>query len=67
MLYGLALALRGATGDGATDEDDELLDAGTLEVTEVADVGSVRQNNGIGTLTCAFKHQQCRDLHPFSL
>jgi len=65
VLYGLALALRGAFGDGSTDKDDELLDAVALEIAEVANVGSVRENHGIGTFTCAFKHQQRCDLHRF--
>lgn len=70
VLDGLTLALRGAFGYGATHEDDELLHAGTLEVTEVAYIWSVTQNHRIRTLTRAFKHQQSRDLHlsiPFSL
>lgn len=67
MLYGLALALRSATGDCTTNENDEFLNAGTLEVAEVADIGSVCQNHRIGSLARAFKHQQRRDLHPFPL
>ena len=63
MLDGLTLALWGAFGDGATHEDDELLDAGALEVPEVAHVQSVRQNHRIRTLTGAFQHQQSCDLH----
>lgn len=41
VLNRLALIGRSATSDGATDEDDELLDAGALKVTEVAHIGGV--------------------------
>ena len=57
VLDGLALALRGAFGDGATHEDDELLDAGTLEVSEVAYVRSIRQYHWIRSILAAFQNQ----------
>ncbi|KAF7838166.1 glycerophosphodiester phosphodiesterase GDPDL7-like [Senna tora] len=44
------MSLRGALSDGATNENDELLDAGTLEVAEVAYIGSIRQYNRIGSI-----------------
>jgi hypothetical protein len=42
VLDGLALGGRGAPGDGARDEDDELLHARPLEVPEVAHVQRLR-------------------------
>lgn len=63
MLDGLALALRGAFGNRATHKNDELLDAGALEVAEVAYLGSIRQYHRIGSIRVAFKHQQSCDLH----
>lgn len=38
MLDGLALAGRSPFTDSASDEEDELLNAGSLEVTEMANV-----------------------------
>lgn len=44
MLEGLALAGRGALGDGAGEEEDELPGGGALEVSEVGDVGGGSQH-----------------------
>lgn len=63
VLDGLALSLGGALGDGATDEDDKLLDAGTLEIAEVAYIGRIRKYYRIGSIRDTFKHQQSCDLH----
>lgn len=63
MLNRLTLARRGAFGDGAADEDDEFLDAGPLEIPEVAHVRRIRQNDRVGSFRLAFQDQQSRDLH----
>lgn len=47
MLDGLALAGGRALGDGAGDEEDELLGGRPLEVPEMADVGGVGEDHGI--------------------
>ena len=41
MLYGLALARKGAFGYCTAHENDEFLNAGPLEVTEMAHIRSV--------------------------
>ena len=67
MLDGLSLTLRGAFGDGAADEDDELLDAGPLEEAEMAGVGGVGQYDRVGSFRAALEDQQRRDLHRFPI
>ena len=47
VLNGLALARGRALGDGASDEEDELLGGRPLEVAEVADVGGVSEDHRI--------------------
>lgn len=63
MLDGLSLRRRSAFGDGATDEEDEFLDAGPLKVAEVADIQSIRKENRVGSVRVALENQQRRDLH----
>lgn len=67
MLDGLTLSGWGPFGNGATDEDDELLDAGPLEVAEVTGIGGVGQNDRVGFVRVALEDQQGRDLHLSSL
>lgn len=63
MLDGLSLTGRGALRDGPTHEDDEFLDAGALEVAEVADVGGVGEDDRVGSVRVDLQHQQGCDLH----
>lgn len=63
MLNRLALGGWGTLGDGASDENYELLDAGPLEVAEMAHVRRVRQYDRIRPFRDALQHQQGRDLH----
>ena len=63
MLDGLALGRRGAAGDSATDEDDELLDARSLEIAEVRDVGGVGEDDGIRGFGSGLEDEQGGDLH----
>lgn len=57
MLDGLPLTGRGALSDGPTHEDDEFLDAGTLEVAEMADVGGVGEDDRVGPVRVDLQHQ----------
>uniref|UniRef100_A0A2P2KN28 VAMP-like protein YKT61 n=1 Tax=Rhizophora mucronata TaxID=61149 RepID=A0A2P2KN28_RHIMU len=57
MLDRLALAGRGPVGDGAADENNEFLDTGPLEETEMAHVRRVRQYNRIRSVRVALQHQ----------
>lgn len=57
MLDGLPLTGRGALSDGPTHEDDEFLDAGTLEVAEMADVGGVGEDDRVGPVWVDLQHQ----------
>jgi len=53
--------LRDALGGDTIDNDDELLNDVVLGVAKVIfTVGSVHENHGIITFTCASKHQQWR-------
>jgi hypothetical protein len=54
---------RGAPGDGARDEDDELLHTRPLEVLKVAHVQRLRQYHWIQPLRTALQHRQRCDLH----
>lgn len=63
MLDGLTLTGRGPFGDGAANEDDEFLDAGPLEVAEMAGIGGVGQYDRVGSFRIALEDQQGRDLH----
>jgi hypothetical protein len=76
VLDGLAAAGGGAEGDGASDEEDELIGGGVLEVAKVANVRGVCQHDGLlllpttgcggggkGGTTGEFEDQQRRDLH----
>lgn len=65
MLDGLALGRRGTASDSATDKDDELLDARSLEITKVRDVGSVGEDDGIGSFRSALENEQGGDLHSY--
>lgn len=47
MLDRLALVRGGSFGDSSTDEDDEFSDSGPLEVAELADVGGIREDDGL--------------------
>lgn len=70
VLDGLALAGRRPLGDGAGDEEDELLGRVSLEVAEVADVGGVgedhclrRPRRGGIAGAGAFQDEERGDLH----
>ena len=63
MLDGLALGRRGAARDSATDKDDELFDAGSLEIAEVRDVRSVGEDDGIRSFGSGLENKQGGDLH----
>lgn len=41
VLYGLALVGRGSAGDGSADKNNELFNAGRLEISEMANIRSV--------------------------
>lgn len=57
MLDGLTLTGRGPFGDGAANEDDEFLDAGPLEVAEMAGIGGVGQYDRVGSFRIALEDQ----------
>jgi len=63
VLNRLALGRRGSASDSATDKDDELLDARSLEITEVRDVRSVGEDDGIRSFGSALENEQGGDLH----
>lgn len=63
MLDGLALGRRGSASDSTTDKDDELLDARSLEIAKVRDVGSVCEDDGIRSFGSALENEQRGDLH----
>ena len=63
MLNRLALGRRGSASDSATDKDDELLDARSLEIAKVRDVGSVGEDNGIRSFGSTLENEQSGDLH----
>lgn len=70
MLYGLTLSGQRPLGDGAGDEEDELLGRVSLEVAKVADVGGVgedhclrRPGGGRVAGAGAFQDEECGDLH----
>lgn len=65
VLDGLSLRGRGASGNSATDEDDEFLNAGPLEVSEMADIRSIGQIYRVGSIRVALQNQQRGDLHLF--
>lgn len=73
MLYGLALARKGSLGNGASDEEDKFLGSATLEVSEMANIGCVGQQQRITSprrrrrrrrsRRVRLQHQQGCDLH----
>lgn len=63
VLNGLALVRRCTFCDGTTNKDNELLDAWSLKVPEMAYVGGVSKDYGIWPLRIAFHNQKSCDLH----
>ena len=63
MLDGLALRRRGSASDGAADENDELLDARSLEIAKVRDVRSVCEDDWIRSFGGGLENKQGGDLH----
>lgn len=63
MLDGLALRRRGSASDSAAHEDDELLDARSLEIAKVRDVRSICEDHGIRGFGGGLENKQGGDLH----